>query len=535
MKIDLKCLYGVLIFVFLLSSAEVSGQARVRKLSTIINHPSLNLYAPYISADANAVVFLSDNAEDHALTPFFSFRENSDWKDPQVLPKLINTRLNFLRGYGLNADGSTLYFSTMKSPGVGGFDICTSEWRGGAAWASPVNLGAPINSRSHEACPSITPDGKTLYFMRCVKMDQIRAEQCTIFRVDKRSNGLWGEPEELPAVINTGNSQAPRIMADAETLIFSSDKMGSSKGGMDLFLTKFQNGEWTTPAPLEFVNTEKDDQYVSVSGLGRYLLRDSPGVRKNELVEYLIPDNLRPKGMMKIEGTVVDEQGKPLQAYISLLDTETGQRVFNGRPNNDGTFLLYAKEGSHYELAIDPEHGNKTYFAKHLDLTTDHIPQVEKVRAVLKPLVPGDEMDLGGIAFHENSAELDLECSQRELQRFGRMVTSNPDLKFEIQVLFDGYEEDSIQSNPDLTEMMIDTLHWLYIDIDTLGQLYERDTASIHVRYHNDRTQQQVQSIVEYLVSKGAQEGNITGFANAVPAILPDNKKTKVKARVIRM
>ena len=79
----------------LFPSKQASAQAKVRKLSTIINHPSLNLYAPYISADANAVVFLSDNAEDHALTPFFSYRDRSDWKEPQVLPKIINTRLNF--------------------------------------------------------------------------------------------------------------------------------------------------------------------------------------------------------------------------------------------------------------------------------------------------------------------------------------------------------------------------------------------------------------------------------------------------------
>src|SRR5688572_11636041 len=157
MEIEMKYLRCALVCIGLLASSELIGQAKVRKLSTIINHPSLNVFAPYISADANALVFLSDNAEDHALTPFFSFRERADWKEPQVLPKTIHTRLNFLHGFGLNADGSQLYFSTMKSPGVGGFDICSSEWKG-TVWAAPVNLAAPINSKGHEACPSLTPD-----------------------------------------------------------------------------------------------------------------------------------------------------------------------------------------------------------------------------------------------------------------------------------------------------------------------------------------------------------------------------------------
>ncbi|MEX2235679.1 MAG: hypothetical protein WD824_26210 [Cyclobacteriaceae bacterium] len=535
MEIDMKYLRCcALIGIALLASFELVGQAKVRKLSAIINHPSLNLYAPYVSADANALVFLSDNAEDNALTPFFSFRENADWKDPQVLPKNVNTRLNFLRGYGLSADGRTLFFSTMKSPGVGGFDICTSDWKG-SAWTNPVNLGAPINSRSHEACASLTPDGKTLYFMRCERMDQVRADQCKLFRVDKKSNGLWGEPVELPEIINAGNSQTPRIMADAETLIFSSDKMGSSKGGMDLYATKFRNGGWTDPVPLAFANTEKDDQYVSVTGLGRYLVRDSPGGRKNELMEYLIPGELRPKGMMKIEGKAVDPQGKPVAAYISLVDIQTGERKFNGRPNSDGTFLLYAMEGSHYELAIDPEHGKQTYYSKLFDLTHDHIPQVEKVNAVLKPLMPDDELVLGGITFKEYSGEIDLATSERELKRFTRTVTSNPDLKFEVQVLFEGYQEDSLQSSPDLTQMMVDTVYSKYVDIDTLGQLYERDTMTVKTTYHNDRTVQQAESIVDYLVSRGANSGNIAGFVNAIPAIIPENKKTMVKARVVKM
>src|SRR5690606_22439962 len=152
-----------------------------------------------------------------------------------------------VRGYGLSAGGSTLYFSTLKSPGVGGFDICTSEWRGGAAWTNPANLGKPINTRAHEACPLITPDGRMVYFMRCEKMSQTAAAGCALYRVEKKLNGLWGEPEALPDYINTGNSQTPRIMADGETLIFSSDQMGMTRGGMDLYMTRYRDGVWSTP------------------------------------------------------------------------------------------------------------------------------------------------------------------------------------------------------------------------------------------------------------------------------------------------
>jgi hypothetical protein len=300
---------------------------------------------------------------------------------------------------------------------------------------------------------------------------------------------------------------------------------------MDLYVSKFQNGSWTNPVALDFVNTDQDDHYVSVAALGRYLLRDSQGARRHELVEYLIPENIRPKGMMKIEGKVSDATGAVLPAYVSIVDLSTGKRIYNGRPNSDGSFLVYAMEGSRYELSVDPEHGDKTSYSRVFDLTTENIPQVEKVQAVLKTLTPGDELALDGIRFKEASAEIDLASSESTLKRLVRMITANPALKFEIQVLMEGYEEDSVQYG-DLTEMAYDSTISKYIDIDTLGQLFERDTMMVDVMYHNDRTVQQAQSVIEYVISHGGQAGNVTGFGEAFPAALPEDKKILVKARV---
>jgi hypothetical protein len=527
MKSIKRCLAVLLLFMALTDSM---GQAKMRKLPSAINHPSVNAYAPYLSADANALVFISDNAEDYALTPFYTFRDNADWSEPKMFPKSIYTRLNFLNGFGLSADGKKLFYTTLKTPGVGGFDIWTSDWKG-SAWSEPVNPGLPLNTRAHEGSPSITPDGNTIYFMRCETMDQNKGYNCKLFRSVKKGNGQWDEPAELPAVINTGNSQSPRIMADAETLIFASDKMPGNKGGMDLYSTKLVNGEWSKPIALDFVNTNKDDQYVSVAALGRYLLKDAMGARKSEILEYLIPDHLRPKGMMKIDGKVLDPAGKPIPAYVSIFDLTKNKRYYNGRPYPDGSFIVYAMEGSKYELSIDPEQDNISYFSRQFDLISDKIPQVEKVTATLKPLAAGDEFDLGWIKFKPYSSDIEIpSSSQAELKRFLRVVKANPNLKFEIQVMLTGYEEDSIQSGPDLTEALYDSVQATYDDIDSLGQLYERDTIFVHATFHNDRTWRQAESIMSYFVSQGASEGTFTFFGNAIPATVPEQKKITIKA-----
>jgi hypothetical protein len=505
------------------------AQSKMRRLPNSINHPSVNVYAPFISADASTIVFISDNTEDNILAPFFTFRENNDWREPQPLPKHVYTKLSFLWGNGLSADGKKLYFSTLKSPTVGGYDIWVSELRG-SSWAEPVNMAPPVNSKLHDASPSFNPEGTTMYFMRCEKMDQNKADNCKLFSVSKKPNGEWGEPVELPASINTGNSQSPRIMADGQTLIFSSNKFPGSKGGMDLYVTKLNNGTWSKPVPVEFANTEKDEQYVSVAALGRYLLKDEKGKYKNEIVEYLIPDQLRPKGMMKIDGKVTDHTGAPVLAYVSFTDLKTNQRVFTGRPNREGTFLAYIMEGSEYELAVDPEKDNFTFFTKRYDLNSDKIPQIEKVTAIVKPVEPGDELILDHVKFQLYSSEIDLPVSMVELRRLLRAVKANPHLKFEIQVLLKGYEEDSVRSTEDLTEVYYDSIADTYDEIDTLGQLYQRDTVYVSQTWHNDRTLKQAQSIIRYLVSQGVNENSFTFFGNAIEATIPDEKKLTIKA-----
>jgi hypothetical protein len=517
----------VVLVILMGLTQNLFSQTKVRKLPTSINHPSINVYAPFISADANAIVFISDNAEDNVLAPFYSFRENSDWKEPQMFPKNIYTRLIFTKGSSLSADGKKLFYTTMKSPGVGGFDICSSDWKGNI-WGEPTNLGQPINSKGHEACASFTTDGSTIYFMRCEKMDMNQASNCKIFKSSKKPNGQWEEPIELPASINTGNSQTPRIMADAETLIFSSDKMGNTKGGMDLYATKFTNGNWSNPLPLDFANTDKDDQYISVAALGRYLLKESPGARKSEIVEMLIPNELRPKGMMKIEGKVSDPL---IPSYVSIVDLNGNKKIYSGRPDKTGSFMAYIMEGSKYELAVDPEMGNVNYFTKQFDLTSDKIPQVEKVTANLKSFAPGDELSLDMVKFKPFSSDLDLNSSSTsELKRLLRAIKDNPEMKFEIQVLLSGYEEDSILSKPDLTEVSYDSVMTKYDEIDSLGQLYQIDTMTVKTIFHNDRTTKQAKAIIAYLVSQGADAGRVTFFVNAIPATAPENKRTTVKA-----
>jgi hypothetical protein len=146
----------------------------------------------------------------------------------------------------------------------------------------------------------------------------------------------------------------------------------------------------------------------------------------------------------------------------------------------------------------------------------------------LKQPTAGTEFSLDMVQFKPNTSDLEP-SSEPELKRFVRMAKANPELSFEIQVMLNGYHEDSIQSSPDLTELTMDSIQVQVDDIDTLGQVFKRDTIIVKSRYHNNRTQPQALAIVEYLTRLGVGNQNLIVFTNAIPAVLPENKKLIVK------
>jgi hypothetical protein len=501
------------------------SQAKIRKFPASINNPSINVSTPFISVDGSALLFTSDYADDGTLI-YYSQRESGDWKVPVELPKHLNSRVSFLKGYSLSPDGKTIYITSIKSGGVGGYDMWASDLKG-SSWGELRNLFLPVNTKANEGCPTFTTDGNTMYFMRCDKMDMQKADKCKIFMSRKKSTGQWEEPTELPASINSGNSQTPRIMADGETLIFSSDKLSPNKGGMDLYVTKFRNGSWTDPLPLDFANTDKSDQYVSVQANGMYLLKEAPGKYKSEIVEFLIPDDLRPRGVMKVEGTVKDGAGAPTAAYVSVTELFSNKRIFSGKPAADGSFFFYLIEGGAYELSVDHEQSSYTYYSKKYDLLEDAVLRNDKVNVVLKQISAGDEMELEALRFKPNSAQ--LETATSELRRLSRLIKSAPQLNFEIQVLLAGYVEDSIQSVPDLTEIVTDSTTVILENIDSLGQLTTRDSLVIKTTYHNDRTEKQANAIIDQLVALGVDRNRLSLFVNSRPEEVIENRRTSVK------
>lgn len=117
---------------------------------------------------------------------FFSFNASKETKTP------------FSTGQPcLTNNGTTMYFSSDRPGGVGGYDLYVS-YRTANGWTMPKNLGAPINTPGNEMCPFIDGSGR-LYFSSDWHMGYGGMD---IFTAEAFSFG-WGNVENMGNQVNS--------------------------------------------------------------------------------------------------------------------------------------------------------------------------------------------------------------------------------------------------------------------------------------------------------------------------------------------
>ncbi len=167
-------------------------------------------------------------------------------------------------------DGRRFFFVSDRADSLSGRpagneDIWVAE-RVGSGWGAPVNLGPPVNSEQGEFYPSVTRDG-TLYFTR----QDPQTGVASIHRA-RWTGGGYGEPEPLPAAVNSGRTRYNAFIAPDESyLILTILGRDDTVGGADYYVC-FRGADDVWSAPVDLgprINTEGSREhapYVSPDG-----------------------------------------------------------------------------------------------------------------------------------------------------------------------------------------------------------------------------------------------------------------------------
>jgi len=185
------------------------------------------------------------------------------WADAELLPGSINTE-----GHdactSISPDGKQIYLFKNDIEGESrGGDIYVSRLGTSGKWGGPKSMGKPINTTYYEDGACISPDGKTMYFTSERPGGFGHAD---IYVIKKLSRSEWDKPENIGADINTPEDEGGLFLApDGKTLFFTS-KGHNSMGGYDIFKTVNENGKWTTPVNLGYpINTVNNDMGFTLS------------------------------------------------------------------------------------------------------------------------------------------------------------------------------------------------------------------------------------------------------------------------------
>jgi len=151
-----------------------------------------------MSEDGSTLVFARNDNDDFNLYISRLDQIKKTWIPLEKLPKEINGRSWETFG-SITKGGDSLYFSSNKEGGFGGFDIYLSVKSSTGIWSSPVGIGPEINTTFDESTPFITNNGNKLFF--CSKGHSTMGGY-DIF-VSTKKDGKWSTPINLGYPLNT--------------------------------------------------------------------------------------------------------------------------------------------------------------------------------------------------------------------------------------------------------------------------------------------------------------------------------------------
>lgn len=130
-------------------------------------------------------------------------------------------------------------------------------------WSKPEYVEGPINSEFDEGAASFGPDGKALYFTRCItKSDSIQTNSKVEIYRSIRTGADWSEPEKMNIYRDSTVLFAhPAASPDGKYLYFVSDLRGGF-GGNDIWRSEMQETTFGPPENLGAdINTAGDEMF----------------------------------------------------------------------------------------------------------------------------------------------------------------------------------------------------------------------------------------------------------------------------------
>jgi Tol biopolymer transport system component len=201
--------------------------------------PTSNVFVTSFSSDNREMFVFSDLGGGQGGFDLWVLKRaapEAAWDFPENLGPIVNSP-HFEASASISGDGLELYFDSTRPKGRGNNDLyVTRRATRTSLWDPPTNLGARLNSTYIDAAPSVSSDGRELYF----SSDRSGGYGLGDLYVSTRATTQdpWGDPVNLgPALNSPFHEEVPRISQDGLLLLFQSSRPGGF-GIVDLWITR---------------------------------------------------------------------------------------------------------------------------------------------------------------------------------------------------------------------------------------------------------------------------------------------------------
>jgi len=335
---------------------------------------------------------------------YIANRKLSTWSKPSNLGNTINSKKGKENSATLSNNDSTLYFTSNKEGGFGGFDIYVSRKKSNGKWDIPQNLGFEINSPKDELSVCLSHDNQTLYF---ASNGLAGSGGFDIFKLELNENGNWSAPINLGNPINTATNQLSYYsLPDNKTAFYASENE-NSLGSLDIYKITFLGDEKPS-----YQNVE--DNFLSFSEL------------KAPKIELL-----QPVLSTVLSGKITSKRTQlPISAVIEIIDKEKNVVVYSEKSNPEtGAYQISLPAGKNYSISVKSD--EYMFASDNIEVQKSVKFQKFTKNFELSPIEIGAAIVLKNVFFDSNAAILRPE-SYAELNVLAQLLKNNLKIKIEI-------------------------------------------------------------------------------------------------------
>lgn len=370
------------------SKGALVNKKSLKPMPAVINHPNANEGSMTFSRDERTMIFAKGNTGksrdvDEVYLYFTRFR-NGKWSKPK--PLAVNEPKTWNSCPSLSPNGKTLYFSSNRIGGYGGTDIYSASLDNRGRWVDVRNLGPTINTSGNEMFPFLSREGP-FYFS---------------------SNGHPGF------------------------------------GKLDVFIETRKNGKTVVKNMGRPINSEADDFGIfffdEVRGFLASNRKDGKG--DDDIYTFVNDDPDLKIVNYFLEGVVVNKidkkQLKLNDAKIILVDAN-GDVLDEAFSNTKGQFKFRVYEEENYQLITEKDgfftkRQAFTTFGKSVDrstLTKRINNVIFDIEIVLDPIIIDRAIVLKNIYYDFDKADIRSDAAI-ELDKLVQMLNDNPKISIEL-------------------------------------------------------------------------------------------------------